>query len=96
MTLLRMDHREALLRLADSRRPEAAAFESVYSAAGDIAPIGRICDLAAEFAALTDLDEVDAIGPYGLRDAGIAKRDGVIFRVDPHPAVSLPLRCRRQ
>ena len=49
---------------------------------GDFAPIGRICDLAAKFPALTYLDEVHAVGLYGPRGAGIAERDGVMERVD--------------
>jgi 5-aminolevulinate synthase len=77
-----IDHLEALLRQAGVLRPKVIAFESVYSMDGDIAPIERICDLASKFRGLTYLDEVHAVGLYGLRGAGIAERDGVMDRVD--------------
>ena len=77
-----LDHLEALLHRAENSRAKVIAFESVYSMDGDIAPIERICDLAARFGALTYLDEVHAVGLYGLRGAGIAERDGVMDRVD--------------
>ena len=49
---------------------------------GDIAPIAAICDVAAEFGALTYLDEVHAVGLYGKTGAGIAERDGLAHRLD--------------
>ncbi len=77
-----LDHLESLLRQAGDRRAKVIAFESLYSMDGDIAPIGRICDLAVQFSALTYLDEVHAVGLYGPRGAGVAERDGVMERVD--------------
>ncbi len=49
---------------------------------GDIGPIEAVCDLAEKYNALTYLDEVHAVGLYGLRGAGIAERDGLMHRVD--------------
>ena len=63
-------------------RPVLIAFESIYSMDGDFAPIAAICDLAAEFGALTYIDEVHAVGMYGARGAGVAERDGQMGRID--------------
>jgi 5-aminolevulinate synthase len=77
-----LDHLEALLREIEPSRSKVIAFGSLYSMDGDIAPIGRICNLADKYGALTYLDEVHAVGLYGPRGAGIAERDGVMARVD--------------
>ncbi|MEZ5831734.1 MAG: 5-aminolevulinate synthase [Dongiaceae bacterium] len=75
-------HLRELMAAADRKRPKIVAFESVYSMDGDIAPISSICDVAAEFGALTYLDEVHAVGMYGATGAGIAERDRVTRRID--------------
>lgn len=49
-------------------------FESVYSMDGDVSPIKEICDLAEEFNAITYIDEVHAVGLYGLTGAGYCER----------------------
>ena len=75
-------HLRALLAADDPAAPKLIAFESIYSMDGDVAPIAAICDLAAEFGALTYLDEVHAVGMYGPRGAGVAERDGQMHRID--------------
>ncbi len=75
-------HLRALLAADDPAAPKLIAFESIYSMDGDFGPIAAICDLAAEFGALTYLDEVHAVGLYGPRGAGVAERDGQMARID--------------
>ena len=73
---------EAKLQSVPLSTPKIIAFESVYSMDGHVAPIGKICDLAKKYNALTYLDEVHAVGLYGPRGGGISERDGVMDRVD--------------
>lgn len=73
---------ERLLQEYPRQTPKLIAFESVYSMDGHISPIEKICDLAERYNAFTYLDEVHAVGLYGLRGGGIAERDGQMGRVD--------------
>jgi 5-aminolevulinate synthase len=76
-----VSHLEELMSSVAPERPKIVAFESVYSMDGDIAPIAAICDVAEKYGTITYLDEVHAVGLYGMRGGGIAERDGVSHRV---------------
>ncbi|MEM7295219.1 MAG: 5-aminolevulinate synthase, partial [Pseudomonadota bacterium] len=75
-------HLRSLIAADDPSAPKLIAFESLYSMDGDFAPIADICDVAAEFNALTYLDEVHAVGMYGAHGGGVAERDGLLTRLD--------------
>jgi 5-aminolevulinate synthase len=77
-----LEHLEALLKAAPADAPKLIAFESVYSMDGDIADIAGTIALAKTYGALTYLDEVHAVGLYGLHGGGVAERDGVMAEVD--------------
>ena len=76
------DHLREMMAADDPHAPKLVAFESLYSMDGDFAPIAAICDVAAEFGALTYLDEVHAVGLYGARGEGVAGRDKLSHRID--------------
>lgn len=57
-------------------------FESVYSMDGDVSPIKDICDLADKYQAITYIDEVHAVGLYGLHGGGKVEELGLENRID--------------
>jgi 5-aminolevulinate synthase len=57
-------------------------FESVYSMDGDVGLIQEICDLADKYNAMTYIDEVHAVGLYGLRGGGKVEELGLQDRID--------------
>ncbi len=77
-----LEHLESLLAQAPASAPKLIAFESVYSMDGDISDIAGTIALAKLYGALTYLDEVHAVGLYGLRGGGVAERDGVMDEID--------------
>ncbi|CCC68352.1 hypothetical protein NCAS_0B02680 [Naumovozyma castellii] len=68
-----LEELEELLKMYPKSQPKLIAFESVYSMAGSVADINKICDLAEKYGCLTFLDEVHAVGLYGPHGAGVAE-----------------------
>lgn len=77
-----LNHLEELLKTVSQNRAKLIVFESIYSMDGDIAPVKEIADLADKYNAMTYIDEVHAVGMYGLRGGGITERDNLSERID--------------
>ena len=75
-----LNHLEELLKKISD--PKCVVFESVYSMDGDISPIKQIVELCKKYNAITYLDEVHAVGLYGLTGGGIAEREGLQDDID--------------
>ena len=75
-----LNHLEQLLKKIPD--PKCVVFESVYSMDGDISPIKQIVELCKKYNAITYLDEVHAVGLYGLTGGGIAEREGLQDDID--------------
>jgi 5-aminolevulinate synthase len=71
-----VDHLRELLRALPPHLPRIVAFESIYSMDGDFGPLRELCAVAAEYGALTYLDETHAAGAYGQEGAGVAQAVG--------------------
>jgi 5-aminolevulinate synthase len=75
-------HLEELLKAAPPEAPKLIAFESVYSMDGDISDLNGIADLAGKYGAMTYLDEVHAVGMYGVGGGGVSELQGASHRID--------------
>ncbi len=75
-----LNHLEDLLKKIPD--PKCVVFESVYSMDGDISPLKQIVDLCKKYNAITYLDEVHAVGLYGLTGGGIAERENLQDEID--------------
>jgi 5-aminolevulinate synthase len=78
-----LEHLEECLKASrQAGRYPCIVFESVYSMDGDVGLIREICDLADQYEAMTYIDEVHAVGLYGIHGAGKLEEYGLQDRVD--------------
>jgi len=75
-------HLEELLAAAPADAPKLVAFESVYSMDGDIADLKATAALAKKYGAMTYLDEVHAVGMYGLHGGGVSELQDAAADID--------------
>ncbi|HZK49873.1 MAG TPA: glycine C-acetyltransferase [Thermoleophilia bacterium] len=77
-----MTELEARLREASGARIRLIATDGVFSMDGTLAPLDRICDLAARYGALVMVDDSHASGFVGPTGRGTPEHFGVQGRVD--------------
>ncbi len=75
-------HLEEILQSLPPHRPRIVVFESVYSMSGSIAPIAEMVQLAKKYNSLTYIDEVHAVGLYGMNGGGYATKTGTQQSID--------------
>ncbi len=68
--------------LIETPAPKCVVFESVYSMDGDISPVKEVLRLCKKYNAISYLDEVHAVGLYGINGGGIAERENLQNEVD--------------
>jgi len=76
-----LEQLEAMISEISPDTPKLIVFESVYSMDGDIGHIKEICDIADRWNAMTFIDEVHAVGMYGLKGGGVAQERGLEHRL---------------
>ncbi|XP_064633844.1 5-aminolevulinate synthase, erythroid-specific, mitochondrial-like isoform X2 [Lineus longissimus] len=76
------EHLEECLKKIPVSTPKIVAFETVHSMTGAVCPLKELSDVAHKYGAMTFVDEVHAVGLYGMTGAGIAERDGLLEHID--------------
>ena len=75
-----LNNLEGILKTIEG--PKCVVFESVYSMDGDISPVKEILELCKKYNAISYLDEVHAVGIYGLNGGGVSERENLQDQVD--------------
>ncbi len=79
---LDMTDLERQLKEAKTHRFRIIATDGVFSMDGEVAPLGRICDLAEQYEALVMVDDSHATGFLGEQGRGSIEYSNVMGRVD--------------
>ncbi|HUJ10754.1 MAG TPA: pyridoxal phosphate-dependent aminotransferase family protein [Verrucomicrobiae bacterium] len=77
-----MDSLAKLLEHLDPKQAKAIAVDGVYSMAGHLASLPRLCDLADKQGAVVVVDDAHGIGVLGRDGRGVCDHLGVTDRVD--------------
>lgn len=77
-----MSDLERILGATQDARTRLIVTDGVFSMEGDVAPLGRICDLADRYRAMVMVDDSHATGFYGPTGRGTPEYCGVAGRVD--------------
>jgi len=75
-------HLEELLKKYPTNQSKIIIFESVYSMDGDFGEVAKIVNLAKKYRALTYVDEVHAVGLYGMTGGGLCQELGLSDLID--------------
>jgi 8-amino-7-oxononanoate synthase len=76
-----LDRLETALRNAPDSRRRLIVTESIFSMAGDQAPLAEIVELAERYDAMVMVDEAHATGLFGANGAGVVAKLGLSERV---------------
>jgi len=77
-----LDHLKEILQSLPENSQPIVALEGVYSMDGDKGVISDVCEIARLYGAMVYVDEVHAVGLYGVRGAGIAEEQRCVDGVD--------------
>jgi 5-aminolevulinate synthase len=77
-----LDHLKEILNTFDETVQPIIALEGVYSMDGDKGKISDVCEIARLYGAMVYVDEVHAVGLYGIRGAGICEEQHCVDGVD--------------
>ncbi|PTQ55407.1 MAG: 8-amino-7-oxononanoate synthase [Candidatus Carbobacillus altaicus] len=80
-----LTHLEALLKEVREREGKTRVWvvtESVFSMAGDVAPLQEIVELKTRYGAYLVVDEAHAVGLFGPRGGGVAEALGVLEEIE--------------